>query len=220
MSLFQRLKNVRVAKARERKTAKNLPPVLTAVEQAECVFNRTRCNATGKIIKQKCEDCSGKGYKKITKMVKVKVPAGIDDGQTIRLRGEGNAPIRDGVSGDLNIRISVTPHKILTRKGNDIYLDLYIPFTQALLGTKIEIPTLKGPYILTIPELTASGTVMRLKNKGVKFLNKESYGDMLVSIKAEPPKSLDKNLKKSLEELDAKIDPRVYTKYQNFLSKK
>lgn len=188
----------------------------TTIREAGC----TRCNATGKIIKEKCSACSGKGYKKINKTLKVKVPAGIDDGQTIRMRGEGNAPVREGVSGDLNIRIAVTPHKILVRKGNDIYLDLYIPFTQALLGTKVEIPTLKGPYTLTIPELTASGTVMRLKNKGVKILNMEAYGDMLVSIKAEPPKSLDKATKKLLEELNAKIDPKAYSKYQNFLSKR
>lgn len=188
----------------------------TTIREAGC----TRCNATGKIIKEKCSACSGKGYKKINKTLKVKVPAGIDDGQTIRMRGEGNAPVREGVSGDLNIRIAVTPHKILVRKGNDIYLDLYIPFTQALLGTKVEIPTLKGPYTLTIPELTASGTVMRLKNKGVKILNREAYGDMLVSIKAEPPKSLDKATKKLLEELNAKIDPKAYSKYQNFLSKR
>ena len=188
----------------------------TTIREAGC----TRCNATGKIIKEKCSACSGKGYKKINKTLKVKVPAGIDDGQTIRMRGEGNAPVREGVSGDLNIRIAVTPHKILVRKGNDIYLDLYIPFTQALLGTKVEIPTLKGPYTLTIPELTASGTVMRLKNKGVKILNRETYGDMLVSIKAEPPKSLDKATKKLLEELNAKIDPKAYSKYQNFLSKR
>lgn len=188
----------------------------TTIREAGC----TRCNATGKIIKEKCSACSGKGYKKINKTLKVKVPAGIDDGQTIRMRGEGNSPVREGVSGDLNIRIAVTPHKILVRKGNDIYLDLYIPFTQALLGTKVEIPTLKGPYTLTIPELTASGTVMRLKNKGVKILNREAYGDMLVSIKAEPPKSLDKATKKLLEELNAKIDPKAYSKYQNFLSKR
>ena len=188
----------------------------TTIREAGC----TRCNATGKIIKEKCSACSGKGYKKINKTLKVKVPAGIDDGQTIRMRGEGNAPVREGVSGDLNIRIAVTPHKILVRKGNDIYLDLYIPFTQTLLGTKVEIPTLKGPYTLTIPELTASGTVMRLKNKGVKILNREAYGDMLVSIKAEPPKSLDKATKKLLEELNAKIDPKAYSKYQNFLSKR
>ena len=188
----------------------------TTIREAGC----TKCNATGKIIKEKCSTCNGKGYSKISKTVKVKVPAGIDDGQTIRMRGEGNAPVRDGINGDLNIHVSVSPHKILVRKGNDIYLDLYIPFTKALLGTKIEIPTLKGPYVLTIPELTPSGTVMRLKNKGVKVLNRDAYGDMLVSIKAEPPKSMDRATKKAIEELDGKIDEKSYTKYQNFLSKK
>lgn len=188
----------------------------TTIREAGC----TKCNATGKIIKEKCSTCNGKGYSKISKTVKVKVPAGIDDGQTIRMRGEGNAPVRDGINGDLNIHVSVSPHKVLVRKGNDIYLDLYIPFTKALLGTKIEIPTLKGPYVLTIPELTPSGTVMRLKNKGVKVLNRDAYGDMLVSIKAEPPKSMDRVTKKAIEELDGKIDEKSYTKYQNFLSKK
>lgn len=188
----------------------------TTIREAGC----TKCNATGKIIKEKCSTCNGKGYSKISKTVKVKVPAGIDDGQTIRMRGEGNAPVRDGINGDLNIHVSVSPHKVLVRKGNDIYLDLYIPFTKALLGTKIEIPTLKGPYVLTIPELTPSGTVMRLKNKGVKVLNRDAYGDMLVSIKAEPPKSMDRATKKAIEELDGKIDEKSYTKYQNFLSKK
>lgn len=188
----------------------------TTIREAGC----TTCNATGKIIKEKCSTCNGKGYSKISKTVKVKVPAGIDDGQTIRMRGEGNAPVRDGINGDLNIHVSVSPHKVLVRKGNDIYLDLYIPFTKALLGTKIEIPTLKGPYVLTIPELTPSGTVMRLKNKGVKVLNRDAYGDMLVSIKAEPPKSMDRVTKKAIEELDGKIDEKSYTKYQNFLSKK
>lgn len=188
----------------------------TTIREAGC----TKCNATGKIIKEKCSTCNGKGNIKISKTVKVKVPAGIDDGQTIRMRGEGNAPVRDGINGDLNIHVSVSPHKVLVRKGNDIYLDLYIPFTKALLGTKIEIPTLKGPYVLTIPELTPSGTVMRLKNKGVKVLNRDAYGDMLVSIKAEPPKSMDRATKKAIEELDGKIDEKSYTKYQNFLSKK
>ena len=188
----------------------------TTIRETGC----TTCNATGKVVKVKCDKCGGKGYEKIVKTVDVKVPAGIDDGQTLKMRGEGNAPIRDGINGDLNIRISVAPHKILVRKGNDIYLDLYIPFTQALLGTKVEIPTLKGVYQLTIPPLTPSGTVMRLKNKGVKILNRESYGDMLVSIKAEPPKTLDKQTKKLLEELDSKIDEKLYSKYQNFLSKR
>lgn len=184
----------------------------TTIREAGC----PKCNATGKIIKEKCSDCGGKGNKRVNKTITVKIPAGIDDGQTLRMRGEGNAPTREGINGDLNIKMSVLPHKLLVRKGNDIYLDLYLPFTTTLLGGKIEIPTLKGAYTLTIPELTASGTVMRLKNKGVKALNRDYYGDMLVTIKAEVPKSLDKATKAKIEELAQNLDDNQYPKFSNF----
>ena len=171
----------------------------------------------GKIIKEKCSSCGGKGYKRVNKTINLKIPAGIDDGQTLRLRGEGNSPTREGVSGDLNVRIKVAKDKILTRKEYDIYLDLYVPFTMAILGGKVEIPTVNGPYTLTIPELTMSGTVMRLKNKGVKYLNRDYYGDMLVTIKAEPPKSLDKKTKDALHDLQKSIGDKSYTRYSNFI---
>ncbi len=184
----------------------------TTIREAGC----PKCNATGKIIKEKCSDCGGKGTKRMSKTIKVKIPAGIDDGQTLRMRGEGNAPTREGQNGDLNIKMNVLPHKVLVRKGNDIYLDLYLPFTTTLLGGKIDIPTLKGNYTLSVPELTASGTVMRLKNKGVKALNRDYYGDMLVTIKAEVPKNLDKATKAKLEELASNLSENQYPKYTNF----
>lgn len=184
----------------------------TTIREAGC----PKCNATGKIIKEKCAECGGKGNKRVSKTITVKIPAGIDDGQTLRMRGEGNAPSREGINGDLNIKMSVLPHKVLVRKGNDIYLDLYLPFTTTLLGGKIEIPTLKGPYTLSVPELTASGTVMRLKNKGVKALNRDYYGDMLVTIKAEVPKSLDKATKSKIEELASNLGENQYPKFSNF----
>ena len=187
----------------------------TTIREVGC----QKCNATGRIIKEKCPSCGGKGYKKINKTINLKVPEGIDDGQTLRLRGEGNSPVRDGIAGDLNVKIRVLPHKILTRKDNDIYLDLYVPFTTALLGGKVEIPTLKGPYMLSIPECTISGTVMRLKNKGVKHLNRDYYGDMLVTIKAEPPRSLDKKTKSMIEDLSKSIGDKSYPKYNQFLDK-
>ena len=135
------------------------------------------------------------------------------------MRGEGNAPSGKGINGDLNIKVSVKAHKILNRKGNDLFMDLYIPFTTTLLGGKVEIPTLNGPYTLTIPERTASGTVMRIKNKGVKVLNQNSYGDLLVTIKAEMPKSLSKEDKKTIEKLAKDIGDGSYVKYNNFLKK-
>ena len=187
----------------------------TTIQEGPC----KDCNGTGKIIKEKCSSCSGKGYRKVTKTVKVKIPAGIDNGQTMTLRGEGNAPIRDGVNGDLRIHIRVSPHKVLVRDGFDLKLELYIPFTLALLGGKVEIPTLNGPFMLEIKELTQSGTVMRLKGKGIKTLNKDSYGDLIVTIKAEAPKSLDKKTKQLLSEIESQIPRQAYSKYESYIKK-
>ena len=187
----------------------------TTIRESVC----PKCDGTGKIVKEKCESCNGKGYQRIQKTVKVKVPAGIDNGQTLRMRGEGNAPTKEGINGDLNIHISVAQHSILVRKGNDLYMDLYLPFTTTLLGGKIDIPTLNGNYTLTIPELTPSGTVMRLKNKGVKILNKDKYGDLLVTIKAECPKSLDKQTKDKLQEIANNLSENDYVKFGNYLKK-
>lgn len=187
----------------------------TTIREAGC----PKCNATGKIIKEKCPDCSGKGYQKVNKTIRVKFPAGMDNGQTLRMRGEGNAPTRSGVNGDLNIKVTVAPHKILVRKGDDLYMDLYLPFTTLLLGGKVEIPLVNDKYTLTIPELTASGTVMRIKNKGIKHLNKEGYGDILVTIKSEAPKSLDRETKQKLQALANDIGDGSYIKYNNYLKK-
>lgn len=174
-----------------------------------------KCNGTGKIIRDKCSACGGKGYEKVKKVVSLKIPAGIDNGQVLRMAGQGNAPIRDGINGDLNIKIVVIPHKILVRKEHDIYLDLWLPYTTLILGDKVTIPTISGNYELTIPELTQAGTVMRLKNKGVKFLNREAYGDMLVTIKAEFPKTLDRKTKETLKTLQSSTSENSFPKSKN-----
>ena len=177
------------------------------------------CNGTGKIIKEKCTDCGGKGYKKVQKTVVVNIPAGIDNGQTITMRGEGNAPTRKGVNGDLHIYVRVAPHSILVRDGFDLHLELNIPYTTAILGGKVKIPTLNGDYDLEIKECTASGTIMRLKNKGVKKLNKDAYGDLLVTIKTEPPKTLDKKTRELLKQIEEINSVNNYPKYKNYLDK-
>ena len=189
----------------------------TTIRESAC----PKCSGTGKIIKEKCEECAGKGYKKLSAQVKVKVPAGIDDGQTIRMRGEGNAPAGNasGVSGDLNIKISVAEHKIFKRVGTELMFDLYVPFTTCLLGGKVEIPLTKGKMSLDIKEGTQSGTVMRLKGKGVKVLNKDSFGDMLVTIKSEPPKNLSKKARELLKEIEATFDENDYPRTKEFSNK-
>ena len=175
------------------------------------------CKGTGKRIKEKCPDCSGKGYTRVTKTVTVKVPAGINQDQILRMRGEGNAPLTPGVSGDLNIKINVDKDKMLTREGNDILLTIYVPFTTLLLGGKITIPTLDGKYDLPIKELTQSGTVMRLKGKGAKILQREARGDMLVTLKSEAPSKLDKKAKEKLQEIESIYKDNSYSKYASFV---
>lgn len=177
------------------------------------------CNGTGKKIKDKCTECNGKGYKKVQKNVSVKVPAGIDSDQILRLKGEGNSPLRKGVNGDLNVRIKVEPHKVLLRKGYDLYLDLSVPYTTCILGGVVQIPTLNGLYNLEIKELTQPNTIMRLKGKGVKLLNRDSYGDLVVTIKCEFPKTLDKKTKETLQKVRLLSSDNDFTKYKNYLGK-
>lgn len=179
-----------------------------------------RCNGTGKIIKEKCDECAGKGYKKAVAQVKVKVPAGIDDGQTLRMRGEGNgATGPNGINGDLNIKVSVSSHPIFKRVGQDLLFDLYVPFTTCLLGGTVEIPLTKGTKTIEIKEGTQSGTVMRLKGCGVKYLKREAYGDMLVTIKSEPPKKMKKEVVDLLKQIDSKFDENDFPKYKEFKNK-
>jgi len=174
------------------------------------------CNGTGKIIKEKCSQCGGKGYSNVKAIVTVNIPAGIDNDQVLKMQGQGNAPAREGISGDLNIKINVLPHKVLIRNGIDILLDLHLPYTTLMLGGKITIPTVGGLHELTIPELTQSGTVMRLKNKGIKMLNREIFGDMLITIKSEFPKALDKKTKEIIRNLQKDTAENLYPKYKKF----
>lgn len=185
----------------------------TTIREGVC----NTCHGTGKRVKEKCVECGGKGYTRATKVVTVKVPAGIDQDQVLRMRGEGNAPTRKGVCGDLNIKINIEKDKMLTRVGRDIALTVNVPFTTLILGGTIEIPTLDGKYNLEIKELTQSGTVMRLKGKGVKDLHKETRGDMLVTLKSEAPKQLDKKIKEKLQEIHEVIKGNQYSKYSSFI---
>ena len=174
--------------------------------QQNTMFGRTitqgickKCNGTGKIIKEKCATCSGKGYQKVNKVVSVNIPAGIDNGQIITMRGEGNAPVREGIAGDLHIVVNVLAHKLFVRKGYDLYYDLYLPFARLILGGKVDVPTLEGKYTIDIKECTQSGTIYRIKNKGVKVLKSTGYGDLIVTVKGEAPKNLDKRKNKTLQ---------------------
>lgn len=177
------------------------------------------CNATGKIIKTKCQTCHGAGTIKKAQEVKLKIPAGIDNGQVITMRGKGNASVKSGPNGDLLINISVTPHPILVRDGFDLLLDLPLPFTTAYLGGKIKIPTADGTYDLTLPALTQPNTVFKIKNKGVKHLQREGYGDLIVTVRVEMPKEFSKQDKDLIEKLDNNISLSAYKKFKTFQDK-
>lgn len=184
--------------------------------QTEC----KTCGGTGKIIKEKCNYCNGSGLSNQSVKVNVKIPAGIDDGQTIRMRGEGEQVASDnGVAGDLHINVKVQPHKLLVRKDFNLYVDVYVPFTTLLLGGEMEVPTLKGVTKVDIKPLTQSNTKYTLKGKGIKFLRGFGSGDLIVTLKGEMPKNLDKNAKKLVKELENAILEHDYPKTESYNKK-
>ena len=160
------------------------------------------CNATGRIIKTKCSVCNGKGSIRNIQEIKVNIPAGINDGQVITMRGKGSASNKTGPNGDLIINVSVSPHPLLVRDGINLLLELPIPFTTAYLGGDVEIPLADGSkYNLSIPPLTQPNTVFKIKNKGVKALQRDNYGDLLVTIRVEFPKDAGRKEKELMQNL-------------------
>ncbi len=174
------------------------------------------CNGTGKIIREKCSECSGAGNKRVNSTISVNIPAGIDDGQVMTMRGKGNAGIRGGADGDLHIIVKVAKHKILQRDGYDLLLKLHLPFYTLLLGGEVEIPLPKGTTTLKIPELTQSNTVFKLKGKGIKNLNSSAMGNLIVTVVAESPKSLSKDEKKLLNELKDSLKDSDFPRYKAY----
>jgi len=183
------------------------------IKQGPC----KHCNGTGKVIREKCSDCSGQGYKKVNSNISVKVPAGIDDGQVLTMRGKGNCGKRGGEDGDLHIIVNVRDHKLLERDGFDLHLKLYVPFYILLLGGEVEIPLAKGTTMLKIPELTQSNTIFKLRGKGIKYLNRETYGNLIVTVVAESPKNLSKSDKKALENIKNSIKQESFSRYKDYL---
>jgi len=178
------------------------------------------CKGSGKIVKEKCNYCRGTGLTQQDAKVNVKIPAGIDDGQTIRMRGEGGqASSESGVAGDLHINVRVQPHKLLVRKEFNLYVDVYVPFTKLLLGGEMEVPTLKGKTTIDIKPLTQSNTKYTLKGKGIKFLRGFGSGDLIVTLKGEMPKSLGKNQKKLIKEFESSMSKDDYPKTETYNKK-
>ncbi|QNU68549.1 molecular chaperone DnaJ [Ruminiclostridium herbifermentans] len=158
------------------------------------------CRGEGKIITDPCPACNGKGKLRNNVKIKVNIPAGIDDGQTISLRGEGDPGSKGGPNGDLLINVRVKPHPLFKRQGNDIVCDEPITFVQAALGAEIEVPTLDGKVKYTVPEGTQTGSVFRLRGKGIPYLRGNGRGDQYVKVNIEVPKKLSERQKELLRE--------------------
>lgn len=148
------------------------------------------CGGTGEVIIDKCKECTGTGRKIKTKKIKVKVPAGVDTGSIISLRGEGEMGQRGGSPGDLFVFIKVEEHELFKREGNNIYFTLPISFTDAALGAEIEVPTLEGIIEYDIPQGTQTGTRFKLKNKGVPNVKGIGKGDLYFTVEVQVPKDL------------------------------
>lgn len=177
------------------------------------------CGGTGKIITEKCTKCGGKGRITVERTLKINVPAGIDDGQRMTYYNEGEAGYNGGPSGNAVVFIKIKPHKYFVRKNTDLYLEYPISIVQASLGCKVQIPSLNGLTDLDIPEGTQSGTVFRIRGKGVKFLKQNAYGDMYVTVKVEVPKRLTKEQRDLLYSLDGITTDRQYPEKAAFKEK-
>lgn len=164
-----------------------------------------KCHGTGKIIKDEdqCGTCHGAGRVKQNKTLSVKIPAGVDEGDRIRLSGEGEAGVNGGPTGDLYVVIHIKPHAIFQREGGNLHCEMPISFTTAALGGEIEVPTLGGSAKMKIPAETQTGGVFRLRGKGIKPLRASEHGDLMVHVVVETPVKLTEHQKKLLKEFDA-----------------
>ena len=179
-----------------------------------------KCGGTGRLIHQPCPDCRGGGTVRKRKTIQVTIPAGIDHGQTISLRGQGNAGKNGGPAGDLLITVMVQPHDLFRRDGVDVFCEAPITFTQAVLGAELEIPTIDGKVKYSIPEGTQTGTVFRLKGKGIPVLNGRGRGDPYVTVTIETPRNLNKEQKEALRKFSETVGENNYEKRKSFFKKK
>jgi len=162
-----------------------------------------KCHGSGRFVADPCQACHGAGRVKQHKTLSVKIPAGVDEGDRIRLSGEGEHGVGGGPSGDLYVQIHIKPHQVFQRDHDDLHCEMPVSFTIAALGGEIEIPTLDGLAKIKIPAETQSGKVFRLRGKGIKGVRSHSHGDLMCHVVVETPVSLTERQKELLRELEA-----------------
>ena len=161
-----------------------------------------QCGGEGTIVKNKCHECHGDGIVKSDEIITIKIPAGVQDGMQLAMQGQGNAAPRGGIAGDLIVLVEELEHDTFERQESNLYYNAFITYAQAAMGGTVEIPTLNGKVKIKVEQGTPSGKVVRLRGKGLPEMNGYGRGDLLVSLNVWVPKSLTKEERKTLEELD------------------
>ena len=172
----------------------------TILGNMQTVTTCSACGGKGKVAKEPCGKCAGKGRVRKNRKIKVKIPAGIDNGQTISLSGQGNAGEQGAPNGDLYVSVYVKPSQMFERSGFDVSYKMDISFAEAALGATVEVPTLDGKVKYEIPEGTQPGTVFRFKGKGIPYLKRSGRGDQYVMVNVTVPKHLSAKQKELLKE--------------------
>ena len=178
-----------------------------------------RCRGTGKIIHSPCKACSGSGSVKKSKRVTVSIPAGIDDGQAVSLRGQGNAGKNGGPAGDLIVGVRVKPSNQFRRDGTTVLYEQPVTFYQAVMGAELEIPTIDGKVKYNLPAGTQPGTTFRLRGKGIPELRGRGRGDQYVTVYIETPKNLNKEQKEALKKFAETMGESNYEEQKKFFKK-
>lgn len=178
-----------------------------------------KCGGKGKVIETPCPSCNGGGIVQKRKKITVKIPAGIDNGMVLNVRGEGNCGINGGARGDLKVRITVRKDPLFERKDYNIWVELPVSYTQAALGDEVTVPTIDGNVTYRIPEGTQPGDVLRLRGKGVPMLQSDRRGDMMVRVVIEVPKKLTKAQRDLLLQLEEQMNEKNFEKKSSFKDK-
>ncbi len=178
------------------------------------------CRGTGKVIKDPCSNCRGTGYIRVTKKLEVSIPAGIDNGGRVALRGQGSDGRNGGSAGDLIIVVNVRPSDIFERDGNQLYCEVPVSVTDATLGAEIDVPTMEGPVKFTIPEGTQPGTSFTIRGKGFPYIGKpERRGDLIFTVKVEIPTKLNNKQKDLLRSFAESCGEENYKKRESFFKR-
>lgn len=160
------------------------------------------CGGVGRKVTKVCDHCKGQGRNFTSESVNVRIPAGVDNGSTVRLRGMGNAGANGGPAGDLRLKVTVQPHAMFERKGDDIYLKLPVTFGEAALGARVEVPTIDGKAVMTIPGGTQSGQKFKLSGKGFIKPSSTERGNMFISIEVAVPKTVDAATRSAIDQIE------------------